>query len=83
MADPDRVVDVNNRRNPITFGGNPINFLELTGAHMIEVTAFEPDPCTCREDYYYNAVHNRLYRRIVTHRRNDGVIKAQWVPYSD
>lgn len=77
------IADVLSRRGPATVGGNPLNFLELYGAAMVEVTAFEPDPRTFRGEYYYNAVTDRLYRRIVTARRADGVIKAQWVPASD
>lgn len=77
------VADVLSRRGPASVGGNPLNFLELYGATMVEVTAFEPDPRTYRHEYYYNAAGNRLYRRIVTDRRADGVIKAQWVPASE
>jgi hypothetical protein len=28
---------------------------------MVNVTAFEPDPNTYRDDYYYHAVLNTLY----------------------
>ncbi len=77
------VRDILQRRGPITTGGNPLNFLELSGARMVETTAFEPDPRTYRHEYYYNVIHNRLYRRIVTERRTDGIIKAQWVPCSE
>lgn len=77
------VEDILSRRGPAVAGGNPFNFLELHGARMVEVTAYEPDPRTYRGEYYYNATLNRLFRRIVTHRRPDGVIKAQWVPCSE
>lgn len=73
------VSDILGRRRPAGQGGTPLNFLELYGARMVEVTAFEPDPRTYRGEYYYNCSLNRLFRRIVTHRRPDGVIKAQWV----
>lgn len=74
--------DLVDRRRPFNTGGNPHTFLELHGARMVEVTAFEPDPTTYRCEYYYHATLNRLYRRVVTHRRDDGVIKAQWIPAS-
>lgn len=77
------LVDLFDRRGPLTTGGNPHTLLELGGARIVEMTQFEPDPKTYRHEYYYNTVLNRLFRRIVTHRRADGVIKAQWVPASD
>lgn len=77
------IADIVSRRSPVSVGGLPHNFLELYGATMVEMLSYEPDPRTYRHEYYYNTVLNRLYRRIVTHRRADGVIKAQWVPCSD
>lgn len=77
------IADIISRRGPASVGGNPLNYLELYGATMVETTPFEPDPRTYRHEYYYNTVSNRLYRRLVTARRADGVIKAQWIPCSD
>ena len=48
-----------------TQGGNPHQFTELLGGKPIVVTAFEPDPRTFRDEYYYNASLNALYRLIV------------------
>ena len=72
--------DLATRRGPVTVGGLPHNFLELYGAEMVEVTAFEPDPKTYRNEYYYNASQNQLYRRIVIERRTDGIVIAKWFP---
>lgn len=58
-------------------------FLELYGARIIEPTAFEPDPRTYRGEYYYNAVTNQLFRKVIS--RNDpktGIITANWVAVS-
>lgn len=68
---------------PASAGHDAHTLLELHGARIVEVTAFEPDPKTYRGEYYYNAVLNRLYRRIVAERRRDGVVKAHWVACSD
>lgn len=83
VVTPTILLDIVSQRGRMTAGGNPLNFMELYGAAMVETTAFEPDARTYRGEYYYNVLHNRLYRRIVTTRRPDGVIKAQWVPCSD
>jgi len=61
------------RRN----ANNSARFLELSGATIIEPTAFEPDAATHRESHYYNAVTNILYRKVVT-RNEPGVIVAHW-----
>lgn len=51
--------------------------LELDGATIIEPTAFEPDPTTYRGEYYYNAITNILYRRVIV-RQEPGVVVAHW-----
>ena len=51
--------------------------IERHGANVIIPTAFEPDPTTYRGKYYYNAVTNILYMKIVT-RREPGVVVAHW-----
>jgi len=63
-------------------GFNNIRFVELDGGRIIEPTAFEPDPNTYRGEYYYNAVTNTLYRKIVT-RREPGIVVAHWQKISD
>ncbi len=65
------LTDIDSKRSPKSISGQPHTFLELTGARMVETTPFEPDPRTYRDDYYYNTVTNRLYRRITTSRTRD------------
>lgn len=67
---------------PRTAGHNPIWFLELHGATIIEPTAFEPDPSTYRETHYYNAITNTLYKKIIT-RQEPGIVVAHWQKVSD
>jgi hypothetical protein len=56
--------------------------VELKGGRVIEPTAFEPDARTYRGEYYYNAVSNALYRKIIT-KKEPGIIAAHWVKISD
>jgi hypothetical protein len=58
--------DLTTRRGSPSPGHNPIWVIELWGGKIIQPTAFEPDPVTHHDDYYYNAVTNTLYRRVVT-----------------
>jgi len=80
----DFLTDLYARRGTAKIAGNPVRFLErIAGATMVEVTAFEPDPTTYRHDYYYNAITNRLYKKIVVERRPElGVTIAHWKPVS-
>ena len=74
--------DLLNRRNVGYKGHTNIRSVELLGGRIIEPTAFEPDPSTYRGEYYYNAVTNALYRRIIT-RRSNGITFAHWRKCSD
>lgn len=74
--------DLSERRGRQTVGYNPIWFLELHGATIIEPTAFEPDPATYRGTHYYNAITNTLYKKIVT-RKEPGIVVAHWQKVSD
>jgi hypothetical protein len=69
------------RRGRKTNGHMPAWFMERWGANLIEPTAFEPDPTSYRHDYYYNAVTNALYKRIVT--RHGDITIARWQKVSD
>jgi hypothetical protein len=60
----------------------PNRFMELIGAEIVEPTAFEPDPATHRGEYYYNAITNTLYRKIVD-REEPGIIVAHWQQISE
>lgn len=67
------------RRKPVSVGGNPFNWVELFGGRYLEPTAFEPDAATYRGNYYYNAITNRLYQKVITvHRPEQGVTRAHW-----
>lgn len=44
-------------------GHNSIWFVELFGGKVITYTAFEPDPNTHRDEYYYNVNDNALYKK--------------------
>jgi len=77
MTTADFLADLQNRRGLKSGGFNSNWFLELTGAKLLVPTAFEPDASTYRGDYYYNAVTNTLYRKIVT-RREPGMVVAHW-----
>jgi len=76
------VQDLFNRRKSIKGGNNNIRIVELKGGRVIEPTAFEPDARTYRGEYYYNAVSNALYRKIMT-KKEHGIIAAHWVKISD
>lgn len=69
--------DLSDRRGRQEVGHNPAWFLEREGAKLIIPTAFEPDPNTYRDDYYYNAITNALYKKIVS-RDNNGIKVASW-----
>lgn len=63
-------------------GQDSARFLELSGAVIIEPTAFEPDPATHRESHYYNALTNTLYRKVIT-REEPGIVVAHWQKVSN
>ena len=67
---------------PRSVGHDPIWFLELHGAAIIEPTAFEPDPSTHRGTHYYNAITNTLHKKIIT-RKEPGIVVAHWQKVSD
>lgn len=70
------------RRGLRSSGFNNIRLVELNGGRIVEPTAFEPDPSTYRGEFYYNAINNVLYRKIVT-RREPGIVVAYWQKISD
>jgi hypothetical protein len=75
-ATQDFLADLHSKRGCSGGGSNSVWLMELNGATIIEPTAFEPDPVTHRNDYYYNATQNVLYRRIIV--RKLPVIVAHW-----
>lgn len=80
MTQQEFLADLLERRGAPGHGHNPAWFVELNGGKVIVPTAFEPDPDTCHEEYYYNANNNTLYKRIITRRRPT---KAFWKKVSD
>jgi len=76
------LTDLMARRGKATPGYNPSWFVELYDGTIIEPTAFEPDPATHRHDYYYNAITNALYKKVVT-RKESGIIVANWYKTSN
>lgn len=82
QATVDFLTDLFSRRGNPSPGWNPVWFLEHWGATIIEPTAFEPDPATYRGDFYYNAVTNTLYRKVIS-RQEPGIIVASWRKASD
>ena len=55
-----------------------IRTVELRKGEVLEPTAFEPDPRTHRQDYYYNAKTNVLYKKIITKRSGSLIMNAHW-----
>ena len=68
---------ISQRRGLLNTGYTSARMLELSGAEIIEPTAFEPDATTHRSKYYYNAVTNILYMKVVS-RKQPGIIVAHW-----
>jgi hypothetical protein len=77
----DFLADLITRRGKKQIGSNSVRAVELMGGKIIEPTAFEPDPNTYRGEYYYNAITNVLYRKVVV--RTDPVLVATWRKASD
>jgi hypothetical protein len=57
--------DLNHKRQPKSVGFNNIRMVERLGGCVLEPTAFPPDPNTHRHEYYYNAITNALYRKVI------------------
>lgn len=77
----DFLINLNQRRGYPIKGHTSIWELETHGAVVIEPTAFEPDPLTHRNDYYYNAITNTLYQRIII--TQDAFKSAYWKKVSE
>jgi len=71
------MVMLNRRRGKFNTGHASARMLELSGAQIIEPTAFEPDAATYRGKYYYNANTNILYCKVISHKQ-PGVVVAYW-----
>jgi hypothetical protein len=73
----DFLVDLFSRRLNEEIGGLGVRTVELYGGMVIEPTAFEPDPTTYRDEYYYNAISNALFKKIIV-RREFSILSAYW-----
>ena len=47
-------------------GGTPFQYIELAGGKLVRQSYYEPDPITFRDQFYYNARHNRLFKKLNT-----------------
>ena len=73
----DFITDLFSRRLNDEIGGLGVHAVELYGGMIIEPTAFEPDPTTYRGEYYYNAISNALFKKIMV-RKEYTVLSAYW-----
>jgi len=73
----DFITDLFSRRLNDEIGGLGVRAVELYGGMIIEPTAFEPDPTTYRGEYYYNAISNALFKKIMV-RKEYTVLSAYW-----
>jgi hypothetical protein len=73
----DFLVDLFSRRLNEEIGGLGVRTVELYGGMVIEPTAFEPDPTTYRDEYYYNAISNALFKKIIV-RKEFSILSAYW-----
>ena len=78
----DFLTDLQSRRSARSVGQQNVRLVELNGGKIIEPSAFEPDPVSHRDEYYYNATTNTLFRRIWT-RNSNGLQNAYWKKISD
>ncbi len=79
ISTDDFLTDLFARRGKLYVGHEVEWQLEQWGAALVEPTAFEPDPGTYHGDYYYNAVTNILYKKVIV-RQEPGIIVAYWQP---
>ena len=55
-----------------------INWSELYGGKPITIVAYEPDPDSFHENFYYNSTQNRLYRLTKIRDCNNNITKKSW-----
>lgn len=75
----DHISDVLTRRGRSGGGFNSHRLIEAYGGKILEPTAFEPDARTCRDEYYVNAVDNKVRKRVYDRFEPEkGIIVAHW-----
>jgi len=47
------------------FLGHTHNFITLFNGKPVELSFYQPDPNTFRDDYYYNSRENQLFKKIL------------------
>lgn len=74
------ITNVFQRKGRITAGHNSsLLSIESHGGSMVPFSAYEPDACTFRGDYYYNTTLNMLFKRTVTSKKPKyGQLVAHW-----
>lgn len=74
--------DVLINRGEKGIGFNSVELIsKLTGGKIVEMTPFEPDASTHRDEWYYNTSENMLYRKVVVvNKPKQGIIRAYWKP---
>ncbi len=76
------LLDLANRRGSSSSGYNCLELItKLNNGSIVEMTAFEPDATTYRNEFYYNIISNTLYKRIVvSDKPKIGKLYAVWKP---
>ena len=59
-------------------GYNPIGFVELYDGSIVQTLSKQPDPVTFRNDYYYNARLNELFKKVSAVCHVTGRIDYYW-----
>lgn len=57
-----------------------VNWSELYGGKPISILAYQPDPNSSQENYYYNSTENKLYRLTTIRDCNSRIVKKNWKP---
>ena len=54
------------------------NWAELYGGEVVNIFAYEPDPNSSHEDFYYNSTENKLYRLTTIINCKNNTTKKSW-----
>lgn len=58
---------------------NSIFWAEMYGAKVVPILAYQPDPNTSHENFYYNSIENSLYRLEKIFDCDGNVVKKVWI----
>lgn len=56
-----------------------INWSESIGGRPIPLIAYEPDPDSSHDNFYYNTTQNKLYRLETAKNTRDNITKKTWI----